>query len=693
MADTHPFHDRELSWISFNGRVLQEAADPGVPLYERLKFLAIYSSNLDEFFRVRVAGIRSLMSLKRKKREKLALDPAALLEEIYTRVDAQQREFGRLFAEFREQLRRRGVFLLQEEELSEEQLHSVRIFFRENVRPFLDPVFLGSEDDDGFLRNRALYMITVLRPLRSGQEDRGEKYARVSVPAETLPRFVPLPTRDRAHAYMFLDDVIRMNLQTVFEEYEVEGASAIKLNRDADLHVEDEFAGDLVKKIRQGLKNRETGVPARFLYDPAMPPSALKHVRKHLGLKKEDLFPGGRYHNFHDLFSLPNPLGDEVRDRPLPPLRYLPFEQDGSLFDAIRGRSHILHFPYMRFDPVVRFLEEAARDDAVERIAITLYRVASHSAIAQALIDAALQGKQVDVFMEIKARFDEEANIFWSERMKAAGVNVMYSIPGLKVHAKLYHIVRREDGKECGYAYLGTGNFNEKTAGLYCDHGYFTAERDIVREVAAVFDILARRRIGYEFEHLLVAQFNMRSEINARIDREIRNVREGRAGAILMKLNSLEDPKIIKRLYRASQAGVPVTLIVRGICCLVPGIAGISENIAIRSIVDRYLEHARIFVFHNGGEEEVWLASADMMRRNLNRRIEVAFPLRDAALAGQIRAILDLQLRDSVKARSINAAQDNPYLTSDDDERIRAQEATWEYLDELPETARPQPER
>jgi len=689
MTDSHPFYDRELSWISFNGRVLQEAADPCVPLYERLKFLAIYSSNLDEFFRVRVAGIRSLMSLKKKKREKLAIDPAALLAEIYARVDTQQREFGTLFAELRAHLREHGVFLLQEEDLSETQLHSVRIFFRENVRPFLDPVFLGGEDDDGFLRNRALYLIALLRPVRSGKKKRDGVYARVSVPSDIVPRFVPLPANDGTHAFMFLDDVIRMNLQTVFEDHEVDGAFSVKLNRDADLHVEDEFAGDLVKKIRQGLKNRETGVPARFLYDPDMPDAAVKRVRRHLGLKKEDLFPGGRYHNFHDLFSLPNPLGAHVRDTPLPALHYLPFDQTASMFDAVRERSHILHFPYMRFEPVVRFLEEAARDESVERIAITLYRVASHSAIAQALIDAALQGKQVDVFMEIKARFDEEANILWSERMKDAGVNVMYSIPGLKVHAKLYHIVRREDGKERGYAYLGTGNFNEKTAGLYCDHGYFTAERDIVREVAAVFDILSRRRIGYEFEQLLVAQFNMRSEINARIDREIHNAEEGRASGILMKLNSLEDPKIIKRLYRASQAGVPVTLIVRGICCLVPGIAGVSENITVRSIVDRYLEHARILVFTNGGIEEMWLASADMMRRNLNRRIEVAFPMRDPALAAQIRAILDLQLRDTVKARAINVTQDNLHIGADDDERIRAQEATWEYLDSLPETARP----
>jgi polyphosphate kinase len=690
MAETFPLFDRELSWLSFNGRVLQEAADPRVPLYERLKFLAIYSSNLDEFFRVRVAGIRSLMSLKKEKRKKLTFDPATLLSGIYAKVDSQQEEFGRIFAILLEALRERGVLLLREDELDEQQLLFAHRYFRENVRPCIELIVLGKEEDGSFLRNRELYLVTTLRPL---QGTHGEvQYACVRIPVGCAPRFVSLPATDGRHAQLFLDDLIRMNLPIMFDGYDTDDAYAIKLNRDAELHLGDEFSGDIVRKIRKALQNRETGPPARFLYDPAMPDAMLKKLRRHYGLTKEDLFPGGRYHNFHDMMSFPNPIGSDVRDADLPPLRYLPFERTRSMFDALKERNHLLHFPYMRFDPVVRLLEEAARDDGVERIAITLYRIASNSAIARALIEAATRGKKVLVFMEIKARFDEEANILWSERMTQAGVHVMYSIPGLKVHAKLYHIIRREEGKVRQYAFLGTGNFNEKTAGLYADHGFFTADKEMVREVAAVFDILARKRVGYEFEHILVAQFNLRREINARIDREIRNAKEGRPSGIMLKMNSLEDPKIIRRLYRASQAGVPVRLIIRGICCLVPGISGVSENITARSIVDRYLEHARVFAFTNGGNEELWLASADMMRRNLNRRIEVAFPLHDAALAAQVRTILDLQLCDNSKARHINAAQDNPYCQPNGEPTVQAQPATWAYLSSLPETAATQNE-
>jgi polyphosphate kinase len=407
----------------------------------------------------------------------------------------------------------------------------------------------------------------------------------------------------------------------------------------------------------------------------------MRSVRKHYHLKNEDLFPGGRYHNFHDLFRFPNPVGGALEYQALPPLQYRPFLECDSIFDALRQRDHLLHFPYMDFLPVVRFLEEAAGDAAVEEISITFYRIASHSAIAHTLIDAARQGKRVNVFMEIKARFDEESNIYWSSLLKGAGANVMYSLPGLKVHAKMYHIVRRENGKTRAYAYLGTGNFNEKTAGIYSDHGFFTSDRALTREVSAVFDILAKRRVGYEFSNLLVAQFNMRKEINRLIDREIQHAEEGSEASILMKMNSLEDPKIIRRLYRASRAGVRITLIIRGICCLVPGIEGVSENITVRSIVDRYLEHARVYLFHNNGDEELWLASADMMRRNMNRRIEVGFPLRSPALIAQMRALLELQLRDTVKARLIDAEQQNSYLMqTSDDKRVQAQPDSWNYL-------------
>jgi polyphosphate kinase len=676
MAGDAMLFDRELSWIAFNGRVLQEAADPRVPLYERLKFLAIYSSNLDEYFRVRVAGLRSVMVLGRKDRSKLGIDAPKLIARIYAAVDRQQKEFGNLFAACVDELRELGVFLLQEEDLSEARLLFLHVYFREQVQPLLHPVLLKRKDKDTFLRNRELYLIAELRPLHGGGRS---KLGRVTIPSDLLPRFVALPDENGEVGFMFLDDVVRMHLPQVFQDYEVLNASAVKLNRDADLGIDYEFSGDMVKRIRQALKQRETGATARFLYDPAMPGGVLKRLREFYVLEKEDLFPGGRYHNFHDLFALPNPLGPESRDEPLPPLRYLPLERAESVFDAVAARDHLLHFPYQRFDPVVRFLEEAATDPSVESIGITLYRVAAFSRIAEALIAASRAGKKVRVFMEIKARFDEEANIRWSERLKDAGAQVLYSIPGLKVHAKLYLITRREDGKKRRYAYLGTGNFNEKTAGLYCDHGYFTTDAALTREVEAVLDVLSKSRVGYEFTHLAVAQFNLRSELNRLIDREIDHARAGRPARILMKMNSLEDPKIIRRLCRASRAGVEIRLLVRGICCLVPGVKGVSENIRVTSIIDRYLEHARAFVFHNNGKEEYYLASADMMRRNLNRRIEVMFPVRDVSLQRDLRQILDAQFADNVKARIINAAQDNPYVPYDD-EPLRSQHAIWQLL-------------
>lgn len=680
MSESNPLFDRELSWVAFNGRVLQEAEDPNVPLYERLKFLAIYSSNLDEFFRVRVAGIRSLMSLKKRKREKLEVDPADMLSRIYQMVDTQQEEFGRIFFAILTELNARDVHLLQnEEDLNEDHMRFLRTYYSEKIQPFAEAEIL-EEDDDTFLRNRALYFIATLAPL-SGTDV--VRLGVVTIPSDSCSRFIKLPSPEGQHHIMFLDDALRFNLDKVFPDYEVTGAYAVKLNRDADLHIEDEFSGDLVRKIHQALQRRETGVPARFLYDPAMPEDLLNTVRKHFALKKEDLFPGGRYHNFHDFFGFPNPLGADVRDDDLPALGYPPFDDEESMFAMVAARSHLLHFPYMSYQPVVRFLEEAASDADVEQISITLYRVASHSAIAEALIAAAENGIKVNVFMEIKARFDEETNIYWSEKMQDAGVNVMYSFPGLKVHAKLYHIVRRENGKKRGYAFLGTGNFNEKTAGLYCDHGYFTSSADIVKEVAAVFNILSKRKVGYEFSTLLVAQFNLRKEINRLIDREIDHAAKGRTASIIMKMNSLEDPKIIRRLYRASQAGVRVTLIVRGICCLVPGLPGISENIEVRSIIDRFLEHARVYIFGNDGDEEMWLASADMMRRNLNRRIEVAFPVRDAELQTEIREIIRLQLADNTKARNIDSEQKNYFIRDASGVTVRAQTDTWRYLKRL----------
>ncbi len=678
-----PLFDRELSWISFNGRVLQEAADARVPLYERVKFLAIYSSNLDEFFRVRVAGLRSLMTLKKKKRKELDFDPRSLLGEMYSAVDAQQREFGRVFEELRPLLRAAGTPLLGIDDIDEEQRDALLRWFDEHARPHIDCAEIKETDCEVFFRNRVLYLVVeTAERERGGKDGKRKQLFRLTIPSAECPRFVPVSAADGSAAVIFLDDVLRLALPSLFPELEVRGAWAVKLNRDADLHIEDEFSGDLVKKIREALKGRETGAPARFLYDPSIPRRVLARLRRCCGLKREDFFPGGRYHNFHDLFAFPRREGEGLSDAVQAPLPHPVLSRAASLFEAVAASDHLLHVPYQDFDPVPRFLEEAATDEAVEEIAITLYRIAGNSRIAQALEAAAQRGKRVFVFMEIKARFDEETNLRWSERLRAAGAQVAYSIPGLKVHTKLFLITRREGEAAKRYAYLGTGNFNESTAKLYTDFGMFTAAEDITSEVATVFGVLRGEADTPEFDTLLVAQYNLREDINRRIDREIEHARAGRPCGIFMKLNSLEDPKITRRLYRASQAGVPVRLIVRGICVLVPGVAGVSESIVVTSIVDRYLEHARVYMFTNGGDEDMLLASADMMRRNLNRRIEVAFPVRDEALRAVLREAMDIQLRDNVKSRVIDAKQGNAVVTADEGEAWRAQERTYRMLAE-----------
>ncbi len=675
MTDEPVLIDRELSWLSFNGRVLQEAGDPRVPLYERIKFLAIFSSNLDEYFRVRVAGLRSLLSLGKKKRKKMGLDPVSLLRSIYLAVDVQQQQFGAHFSGMLPALAAAGTPLLAVDGLSEEQGRWLSEYAEREVLPFLDPVILGEKEQDGFLRNRALYFIVRLR-IGGGRT----RLARVSIPSDQLPRFVPLPSEGDETPLVFLDDVVRTLLPRVFPDVKSIDAWSVKLNRDADLHIEDEFSGDLVKKIREAIKLRDTGVPSRFLYDETMPRGVIRELRQLCKLAKEDLFPGGRYHNFHDLFSFPRREGEHLTDVPQPPLPCVPFDTAPSMFYATTVRDLLLHFPYQRFDYVAQWLEEAAKDEAVTEICITLYRIASNSRIAGALLDAVQCGKRVFVFMEIKARFDEDVNLQWSDRLKAAGAVVAYSIPGLKVHAKLFLITRLEDREERRYAYLGTGNFNEKTATLYGDHGLFTAASDLTSDVAQVFALLKGETPTPRFSTVLVARFNLRSGINAMIEREIALAKSGKPASIIMKMNSLEDPKIARRLAEAARAGVRVQLIVRGISVLAPASAEESDNLSVVSIIDRYLEHARVFIFGNDGSEEIWLASADMMRRNLNRRIEVAFPVRDERLKTQMRRIIDLQLADCVKSRRITTTRENEYIECDGRPSVRAQIEIYRFL-------------
>ena len=680
------YKNRDLSWLSFNHRVLQEAGDKSVPLYERIKFLAIFSSNLDEFFRVRVAYIRALLVLKKKAAKKLDFDPEKLLNRIHKVVTTQQEQFGEIFRnQIRKELNRQGIFLVKETDLTGPQREFTRAYFQEQVQPYLQPVFLSSDKEPPFLENRSLYLaVKLLRKPMEAEEKQQKKdheefqYAIVEIPTQHTSRFVILPRKGNNHYLIFLDDLIRLRLPDVFPSHTVISSHVAKLTRDAELYIDDEFEGDLVEKVKKALSKRKTGVPSRFLFDADMPKKLLALIKEMFSLDEEDLVPGGRYHNFSDFFSFPNPKSlPTLTYQPMPPLQSQ--ELDGDMFSAIAEKDRLMYFPYHSYDPVIRFLREAATNPKVASIQITLYRVAQNSAVVEQLIQAAKNGTMVTAFVEVKARFDEESNIRWAEELEKAGARVLYSFPGLKVHAKLC-LVTMTDARMKQYAYLGTGNFNEKASTLYTDFGFFTANGQLTDEVARVFEILSRHKKKADFDHLLVAPFNMREMFEKMLEHEMKNAKDGKNAFVIAKMNGLEDPDMIAKLYEASEAGVKISLIVRGICCLIPGIKGMSENIEVISIIDRYLEHARAYIFHNGGEDRYFLSSADWMRRNLSHRVEVAFPIYDKLLQEEIRTILNLQLGDNVKARIINKKQDNSMRRVDGNTSLCAQYAVYEFL-------------
>ena len=687
---TNNLFNRELSWLSFNYRVLQEAKDPSVPLFERIKFLAIYSSNLDEFFRVRVASLRSLLRLKKKSQKELDFNPKVLLKNIHKVVHKQQEEFGKIYREqIIPELNRNNIFIVNDETLLPAHKDYLKELFYDQIKPLIQPVILDKRIST-FLQNKAIYLAVKLQlkkenPINS--EKRRFKYAIVEIPSDKLSRFILLPSEENKQYIIFLDDVIRIFLPEIFPGYNVASVHSIKLTRDAELYIDDEFNGNLLEKIKKSLSKRKIGVPSRFLYDNKMPKDFLKSLRKTIGLNKDDLIPGGRYHNYNDFFSFPDSSVNGLSYEPMLPLPSQKVESSNFVFEAIDSGDIILHYPYQKYDYIIKLLNEAVNDNFVKSIYITLYRVASGSFVIKALTNAVQKGKKVVAFIEVKARFDEESNFSCAEELLKAGVKVFYSFPGLKVHSKICLIRRKENETSEYYAYLATGNFNEKTAKVYADLGLFTKDERITSEVKNVFNILTKRNekenpahLSNQFENLLVAPFNLRESFEQLILNEIMNAQEGKKAYIILKLNSLEDKKIIRRLYDTSNAGVKITIIVRGICCLIPGVKGLSENIKIISIIDRYLEHARVFIFHSGGEEKYFISSADLMTRNLSRRIEVCFPVYNNEIKKEIREIINIQLKDGTKARIINKSQNNPYRKLKSKKKIRAQYEIYDYL-------------
>ncbi len=674
-----PLLNRDISWLSFNYRVLLEAKRPEVPLYEKIKFLAIFSSNLDEFFRVRFANLKSLYKLKKKKKS-VNFDGLnkQLLEEILNIVNRQQAEFGEIYSQIViPELKKKKIHIWADEELSDLNKSSLNHYFKSRVLAFIQPKEIDPNKRNGiFLKNRALYF--ALR-LQSKKKPVAERIIIVNIPSDSLPRFVELATGNDSHLYIFLDDMVRLSLSFLFPEDEIKGVWSIKLNRDAELYIEDEFSGDLVQKISKNLNQRNIGAPSRFLYDLTMPEDVLKVLRKSLGLSKDELVPGGRYHNFYDFFEFPNPFKPKLEYEKWTALINHKLESADSILDAIENEDHLLHFPYESYDYVLRLFNEAANDPKVREIRTTIYRIASNSLIANALISACKNGKKVIVFMELKARFDEENNIKWAGEMEKAGVKIIYSMPGLKVHAKVA-LFKRDSEKTSGrIAFFGTGNFNEKTAGLYADHGLLTANEQMCSELEQLLKYLHKKKKNPKPRRLLISQFNMQPKFIELIDREIKHARNNFSAHIIIKLNNLEDPVMIEKLYEASRGGVKIDLIVRGICCLVPNKKGFSENIRVVRIVDRYLEHARIFWFKNKGNAEIFMGSADWMKRNLYFRIEVIFPLLRKEHKREIEKNLEIQLGDNFKAVNLDEHQNN--IFQEKPERIKtAQKGFYTWL-------------
>ena len=686
MENRYRYFKRDVSWLSFNYRVLMEAEDASLPIYERIKFLSIYSSNLEEFYEIRVAEHRGVI-MKKNFVEESAAEAEETLAAITREVNRQQRDYYRIFYEqILPALNRQHIFLYQDEHPQPFHEDFVRDFFNEEVFPFLSPVMIQAGEIRTFIRDRRLYLVIRMVKKSDRLEDADDKpayhYALMKIPFSKVPRFIELPPHEGKYYIMFIDDIIRANLHSVFPGYEIESCYSIKISRDADIYLEDEGKGSILEKIRKKVKKRKIGALSRFMYDQAMPADFLAFICGAFGILPDDLVVGGRYNNLQDLSKLPNPAGKQLEQHPPLPMRIPYLDEVGSIFKVIKKRDVMLHFPYESFDYLLRFLMEAAFDPKVDEIKITQYRVAENSAVINTLISAAQNGKKVTVFVELKARFDEENNMRTAERMEQSGIKIIYSIPGLKVHAKVAVILRKdnpEGAKRRDFAYLSTGNFNEKTAKIYADMALLTSQEAIITDINKVFAVLEGRLQAPTFRHLLVARFNMVPELQRMIQREIDHVQAGGKGRIILKMNGLHDQQMIDMLYRASEAGVEIDLIVRGICCLVPD-QPYSRNIRVTRIVDMFLEHARIWYFYNEGQDELFLTSADWMRRNLNRRIETAFPILDPEIKQEVIDILHIQLQDNVKACRLDSELRNCFKREEGAEPVRAQLAVYDYL-------------
>lgn len=676
-----PHINREISWLSFNDRVLQEASDASTPLIERLKFLGIFSNNRDEFYRVRVATVNRLTKLGKKAIAIYGDDPKVLLQKLQRKVIEQQQRFEKIYQELLHELAKQNIFIINEKQLNNVQQQFVKDYFHNEVETNLFPIMVDENKPFPYMKDKSGYLFVRLISTIQKQKN---KYALIEIPSRTTSRFVILPQEKNKKYIILLDDVIRYNVHEMFSVfgYTTKEAINIKLTRDAELDIDQDVSKSMLEKISKGVKDRKKGQPVRFVYDNTMSKEMLAFIMKKLGMdKKDNAIPGGRYHNFKDFIRFPNIDKKLMYEHPTPLNHKYLTNINTSILNVIKHKDILLHYPYHTYDHIITLLRETSIDPTVESIKITLYRVADSSKIANALVNAIKNGKKVTVLVELQARFDEENNIYWANKLQEEGATVIYGVPGLKVHSKLFLITRRVNGKELKFAHIGTGNFNEKTARIYTDFSLLTADKNITEEISNVFDFYANNFKTGIYKHLAVAPFYMRQTFVNLIDNEIANAKAGKKAYMILKMNSLVDTDMIEKLYEASQAGVQITLIIRGICSLVTEIAGYSDNIKAYSIVDKYLEHARVFIFGNNDHEKIYITSADWMSRNLDSRSEVAVPILNPEVKKQIKDIINIQLSGNTKVRILDRLQQNLYKKPKAGERkIRVQDEIYNYL-------------
>jgi polyphosphate kinase len=677
------FINKEISWLSFNERVLQEAADPDVPLLERIKFMGIFSSNLDEFFRVRVATLNRLARLGKPAKKLIGHDPKHILKQIQALEIKRHERFNQVYHKILDDLAAENIYIVDETQLKPKQEKFARAYFDQKVRPLLMPIMTDQVKKLPDLKEHSIYLAIQLSSTENS--DRHSK-ALIEIPTDILSRFLILPPFRNKEYIILLDDIIRLGLSDIFSVFRFDQIQAytIKLTRDAELDIDDDLSQSYIKKVSKSVKQREEGVPVRFIYDARIPEHLLEFITAKLNLGEDDtLVPAGKYHNFKDFMNFPDLGRDHLKYAPIVFLPHRDLSQAPSIFEALKKKDILLHYPYQTFRYVLDLLREASIDPQVKTIKITLYRVAKNSSVVNALINAVRNGKTVIANMELQARFDEEANIYWANRLQEEGALVRFGVPGLKVHCKLCLITRVEKYGSMRYGIIGTGNFNEDTAKIYSDHHLFTADKRLTREMERVFDFFENKYIIPRFKHFLVSPFNTRNKILKLIQNEIYNIKEGEEAYIIMKMNNLVDTTIIGKLYEASEAGVPIRLLVRSMFSLVPQVPQMSSHIKAFGIVDKFLEHSRILVFCNGGQEKCYITSADLMPRNLDRRVEVTCPIYDPDIQQELKSFLDLQCQDNVKARILDKDLSNELLRDSSVEKNRAQWRIYDYLKKL----------